>query len=147
MDIKILTFSELSTNQLYDILKLRQAVFIEEQKSIYSDIDGFDQSASHLCVYLNDTLAAYTRLREVNEGQTLKIERVVTAKAFRRRKLASIIMDIIMDKVVNADTHLQLFLSAQTDVIDFYRKWGFESEGEPYDDGGILHKDMWRIIN
>jgi len=37
------TFEELSKDELYALTKLRQQVFIVEQNSIYSDLDGYDQ--------------------------------------------------------------------------------------------------------
>lgn len=42
------TFEELSIHELYHILRLRSAVFVVEQKSIYLDADGKDLQAIHL---------------------------------------------------------------------------------------------------
>ncbi len=38
-------FDALSTHDLYDLLRLRQDVFIMEQRSLYADIDGRDPTA------------------------------------------------------------------------------------------------------
>jgi ElaA protein len=40
-------YSGLSVNDLHDLLAIRQAVFIVEQRSIYLDADEFDEYAHH----------------------------------------------------------------------------------------------------
>ena len=54
-------FSDLSTDDLYAILNLRQQVFVVEQNCSYLDADYFDQDAFHLLGYKNDHLVAYLR--------------------------------------------------------------------------------------
>lgn len=142
METQILTFDELFPSQLYAILQLRQQVFIEEQQSIYSDIDGLDQVAQHLCIWVDQRLVAYARIREVDGQKTVKIERVVTARDFRMRRLGTSIMDSLINHVKQHSGYTKISLSAQLEVINFYRQWGFEADGSAYDDGGILHKDM-----
>ena len=44
----IKTFSELTNNELYEILQLRSEVFVVEQNCIYQDLDGKDQKALHV---------------------------------------------------------------------------------------------------
>ena len=56
------SFESLTKNQLYDILNLRQKVFIIEQDCFYEDIDYFDQKAHHLLVYCNKNLIGYARV-------------------------------------------------------------------------------------
>ena len=41
-------FSELTLDELYRVLALREQVFVVEQKSIYQDADGYDFAAHHL---------------------------------------------------------------------------------------------------
>ena len=45
---KIKSFEELSIHELYEILKVRQEVFVVEQTCYYLDADGYDQKALHL---------------------------------------------------------------------------------------------------
>ena len=42
------TFDELGPHDLYQVLALRQRVFVIEQQCIYPDLDGHDQQAMHL---------------------------------------------------------------------------------------------------
>ncbi|MBC8144574.1 MAG: GNAT family N-acetyltransferase, partial [bacterium] len=58
-------FSELSVEQLYDALHLRELVFVVEQKCAYVDADGHDPRAMHLLGYTASavpSLVAYARL-------------------------------------------------------------------------------------
>lgn len=57
-------FSELSTLRLYQILKLRQDVFVLEQTCLYPDLDNLDQQSIHLLLIdeEDDLLFAYCRI-------------------------------------------------------------------------------------
>ena len=54
-------FSDLDTTELYELLKLRSAVFVVEQNCVYQDCDDKDQSSFHLLVYDQDELIASAR--------------------------------------------------------------------------------------
>ena len=47
-------FNELSTTELYEILKTRFEIFVTEQECIYQDLDDKDQDAIHVFCY-NDS--------------------------------------------------------------------------------------------
>lgn len=48
MEVKIKTFDELTTKELYEILKLRADVFVVEQNCIYPDLDDIDYRSIHI---------------------------------------------------------------------------------------------------
>jgi len=48
MNTVIKKFSELSTEEIYNILKLRSEVFVVEQNCVYQDIDEKDQKSNTL---------------------------------------------------------------------------------------------------
>ena len=50
MNTVIKNFSELSTEEIYNILKLRSEVFVVEQNCVYQDIDEKDKKATHLFI-------------------------------------------------------------------------------------------------
>ena len=62
LTFKVKRFEELSTIELYKILRLRAEVFIVEQNCIYQDVDDKDQNALHLIGYKNEEIVAYARL-------------------------------------------------------------------------------------
>jgi ElaA protein len=55
-------FDELSLNELYAILQLRNEVFAIEQQCLYPDLDNKDQPAFHLMGWQSGKLLAYTRI-------------------------------------------------------------------------------------
>lgn len=143
MPIQINTFSQLSTTELYAILKLRQDVFINEQQSIYADIDQLDGDSLHIQHFHKQQLTAYCRLRAVAQLNCYKIERVVTHPQHRGGGLGKLLMTAALEQINQTKTYMKVGLSAQLNVVDFYAGWGFVASGEPYDDGGIMHRDMW----
>lgn len=148
MNYSFYTFEQLDLQQLYAILRLRQNVFVLEQRSFYDDIDNLDQQAHHLCVFSDSQqLIAYSRLRVVGKGLTTgKIERVVVDTHSRGQKLAAKMMDKTLNFFRQQEQINQVQLSAQVDVVGFYEKWGFKIKGDSYDDGGIDHVDMFLAI-
>ena len=61
------SFDELKRDELYDILRFRQEIFVVEQKSWYLDADGLDQCSLHLLVLDKGTLIGYLRLTPPGE--------------------------------------------------------------------------------
>ena len=85
MEIEIKSFEALSVNELYELLALRNEVFIIEQNCVYQDLDGYDQKALHVLVRDNDELAAYARIFNsgincCNNGVTNKRSQLTFAK-------------------------------------------------------------------
>jgi ElaA protein len=138
-------FSTLNLAQLYAILKLRQDVFVLEQRSIYEDVDDGDQTSWHLCAWDADQLVGYTRLRAL-EQDGYKIERVVCAKAYRGRGLGHKLMQASLKKISSLAAGCEVTLSAQTEALAFYQAYGFVAQGRAYDDGGIEHMDMSLLL-
>lgn len=143
MQVSVYSFDSLSTNLLYEILMLRQQVFVIEQQSIYADLDDLDQTALHLCAMCPDSFAllGYTRLRFDDVARQAKIERVVIGKHARGKGIAKHLMQTCIDLCTKNQMN-EIKLSAQIEVLTFYESWGFNAVGEGYDDGGIEHKDM-----
>ena len=48
MEVSVKTFDELTTEELYQILRLRSEVFVVEQDCVYQDLDNKDQKALHV---------------------------------------------------------------------------------------------------
>lgn len=139
------TFEELTTEELYAILKLRQDVFIIEQDCIYPDADGIDLDSHHImCFDNNRNLMAYLRLiapGKVHEKYS-SIGRVVSSQKARGKGYGKSIMEfaILQSKALYPSHDIKI--SAQTYVIPFYKALGFEEVGEAYLEDNIPHKSM-----
>ena len=139
----IKTFGELSNEELYEVLKLRQMVFVVEQDCPYLDADDKDQESRHLLLYEGEDLIGYARL--LPEGLSYaghtSIGRVIVHPEHRRKGLGSKIMQLSIDGCREISS-LPIKLSAQVYALDLYSSMGFKAVGETYLEDGIPHQAM-----
>ncbi|PZO12046.1 MAG: GNAT family N-acetyltransferase [Leptolyngbya foveolarum] len=140
------TFGELSNAQIYDILAVRQQVFVLEQKCLYLDVDGRDREALHLlgnnCA---NQIVAYARLLPPNTRYAEpSIGRVLVVESARGTGLGRELVQRCLEKCELPYGDYSVKISAQVYLREFYQSFGFEGVGEPYDDGGIPHVEMVR---
>jgi ElaA protein len=128
------------TVTLYELLRFRQDIFVVEQGSPYPDLDGFDQDAWHLLLRLDGALAGYLRL--IPTPSTVRIGRVAVLAALRGRRLGHRLMEEALLFYRAQYPGLPVTLTAQTHLVSFYRSYGFEPTGEPFDDFGVAHVAM-----
>ena len=140
------TYQQLTTDLLYDILRLRQEVFGVEQSCAYLDLDGRDQYSLHLTGHDADgELVAYLRL--VEPGKRFpepSIGRVVTSRSVRRTGVGKVLMAEGVRKAAGMYPGQPNRISAQQYLERFYNSFGYVRAGEVYDEDGIPHVDMVR---
>lgn len=144
-----LDFGSIRGGDLYEVLRLRQEVFVIEQQCFYSDMDGFDQEAFHLLGWMEvegqRSLAAY--LRCIAPGikyPEMSLGRVLTSPAARGSGAGR---QLIAEGIRCAEAlhpgH-RIRIGAQAHLEKFYGSFGFQAVGEPYDEDGIPHLEMLR---
>ena len=137
------TFSELETEELYQILRLRSEVFVVEQDCIYQDIDNKDQNAIHLYYVDNDEIVAYTRIFKAGDYyENPSIGRVVVSKKERGKDLGKKIMIDSIEYIKQNIKGEKIELSAQKYLDKFYKDLGFYKIEEDYLEDGIPHQRM-----
>ena len=138
------SFDELSTEQLYDLLQLRQEVFVVEQQCLYLDIDGLDKKCLHFLGYVDEKLSAYLRVipAELHHSGNIAIGRVLSKINNRGSGIGVQMMQQTMDYLQLHFPNQTIQLAAQYYLQKFYEKFGFTTIGEPYDEDGIMHIDM-----
>ncbi len=140
-----LTFQELTLRQLYELLALRQEVFVVEQHCPYLDADGLDEQALHvLGVTAAGRLATYTRIlgpRADSEGK-VAIGRVVTAPFARGQGYGRELMEVSIHFAQKHHGAIPIKISAQSHLQAYYRSVGFKAIGEGYLEDGIPHIGM-----
>ena len=137
------TFSELDTEDLYQILRLRSEVFVVEQDCVYQDIDNKDRNAIHLYYKENDQIVAYTRIFKAGDYyENPCIGRVVVSKKNRGNDLGKKIMIDSMEYIKQNIKGEKIELSAQKYLDKFYKDLGFYKIGEDYLEDGIPHQRM-----
>ena len=141
------TFNQLTSTELYEILALRQEVFVVEQNCPYLDCDGKDQACWHL-LGRDETgrLMCYTRL--LPEGLAYKgyasIGRVVSSPLARGTGSGKLLMERSIDMCYHLFGNQPIKIGAQSYLLKFYEGFGFQSTGEEYMEDGIPHTKMIR---
>src|SRR5688572_8283319 len=139
-------FAELDTSTLYALLKLRTDVFVVEQRCAYPELDGRDAEPGtrHLWFERNRVPIAYLRLLSdvVGGTEVARIGRVATIKEARGQGLAGKLLVAALAAAGNKPC----VLDAQTEVAEFYEKYGFKPTGPEFVEDGIPHVPMRRDI-
>jgi len=153
----IKTFDELTSVDIYHILKARSQVFVVEQNCAYQDMDELDFDCLHMVAHQNEALVGYCRIippeyntlrSNLTDDEHLNtamsaIGRVLVLSAYRGQGLARQIM-------TQAITHCRkkygkkrpIIISAQTYLLSFYQSLGFVPEGDYYLEDNIEHVKM-----
>lgn len=133
-------FDELTTTELYELLRLRCDVFVVEQVCAYRELDGRDTEPGALHHWIADgpLIVAYLRTLAEPDGTT-RIGRVVTAPAARGRGLATVLVEH-----VGAMCGGRVVLDAQSHLATWYEHLGYVVSGAEFVEDGIPHVPMRR---
>lgn len=139
------SFEELSNAELYELLSLRQEVFVVEQDCPYLDADNKDKRSWHLLGRDNKRLVAYARIVDSGISYTeVSIGRVLTHASIRRSGVGIELMQQAI-AFINHELGTQpIRISAQLYLQAFYESLGFEYTGKSYLEDGIPHIEMLR---
>jgi ElaA protein len=141
MDVQVKRFEQLSTKELYDILKLRVDVFVVEQKCPYEEVDGKDLQAWHVWLQDEDGIEAY--LRVLDPGVVFPeaaIGRVIARK--RGQQLGARVLAAGIRTARERLHASAVRIEAQVYAKGFYEKAGFQAVSEPFLEDGIPHVQM-----
>ena len=134
---------DMSPELLYDLLALREAIFVVEQTCIYHELDGMDKIAQHLLVMRDDEVVACLRLLPPLENEhRVRIGRVAVATQWRSRGIARAMIKQAVEKARQDFPSSGVFLDAQTYLQGFYLSLGFKTCGDEFLEDGIPHIPM-----
>lgn len=121
---------------------IRLAVFVEEQRvPMEMEMDEFDSQCVHALAYSPAGEAIGTG-RLLPDGH---IGRMAVLKAWRGRGAGGAILQSLV-AAARARGDREVVLSAQAHAVPFYRKHGFAAEGDVYEEAGIPHQAMRRVL-
>jgi ElaA protein len=137
---KTKTFDELSTQELYQILRLRSEVFVVEQNCVYQDIDNKDHKALHLFGIVEGEIIAYSRLFKPGDYfEFSSIGRVVVAEKHRDKNFGHELIDQSILEINRRFNVQNITISAQLYLKKFYESHGFVATSETYLEDDIPH--------
>jgi ElaA protein len=135
-------FDEFVCDELYAVLALRQSILVVEQSSPYPDLDFVDQVADHLLVTHDDALIGYARCHGPLPGKACaSFGRLTVAGQYRGIGLGKELVSAILARLAKGSCP-DVLIGAQLYLEEFYERFGFTRDGEPYDDVGVLHVNM-----
>jgi len=139
-------FADLDVYELYEILKLRNEVFVVEQNCVFQDADSKDPYCYHLMGFVNNELGSYARIvpARVSYPQ-ISIGRVITKRTYRKTGLGKALMDKAIAECDRLFGPQVIKIGAQVYLKHFYQSFGFQQSGEPYLEDGIPHIEMTRF--
>lgn len=139
-------FDSLTLTELYNILALRESIFIVEQDVPYVDIDGKDLHCTHLMGYLDQELVAYLRIVPFGlfKENCFSMGRVVLKASLRGGSIAKTMVGLAIEHLDSIRNEQPIRISSQLYLKNFYSRFGFIAEGEPYIEDRILHIAMIR---
>lgn len=133
-------FNELSGDELYQILRLRSAVFVLEQQCLYEDIDQKDTMSMHYFIQVNQKIVSYLRILPPGvRYQEYALSRIATDSNYRHHGFAKAL-------IVEAIQQLKGYpirISGQAYLKSYYESFGFEVIKGPYLEDDIPHFEMY----
>lgn len=140
------SFSELSGDEVYELLQLRCSVFVVEQDCPYLDPDGLDQDAWHYLHREAGKLIACQRSLApgVAYDNASAIGRIVVAAPARGRGLSREMVQRGIEFNARRWPDHGIEISAQAHLRKLYESLSFSVCSEPYLEDGIPHLHMRR---
>ncbi len=121
---------------------IRFAIFVGEQNVPPGiELDDLDAKCMHAVAFDPEGKAIGTG-RLLPEG---KIGRMAVVKEWRRQGVGAELLEALVAEAARRG-HAEVVLSAQLQAAEFYREHGFTAEGKVYQDAGILHQDMRKVL-
>ncbi len=135
-------FNDLTTKELYQILQLRNEVFIVEQICPFQDLDDKDFKCFHLMGFDTDSqkILAYTRIVPAGISyEDASIGRVVTSVQARGEGIGKVLMQKSIELLEELYGGVPIRIGAQYYLKKFYESLGFQQVEEIYLEDGIEH--------
>ena len=146
MEISIKRFNELTVEELYDIISIREDIFVVEQTCIYLECDGKDKQAYHMIGREEGKIVSYLRILDPGvQCESVAIGRVLSV--IRRKGYASILLQEAISFIQkNYDCH-RIELEAQVYASSLYSALGFVQISDEFLEDGIPHIKMEYIYD
>jgi len=138
-------FEALSAQALYQILDLRNKVFVVEQQCIYLDTDYKDHDALHMSGWsIQGDLLCYCRILApgISFEKSSSLGRIITAPETRGTGLGKKMVDEAIRKTLELYPAIPIQIEAQSYLLRFYQNFGFNPIGKEYLLDGIPHHEM-----
>ena len=126
-----------------DAQAIRSAVFVEEQRIPKAlECDAADADALHVVVYNRLGGAVATGRLLSHQPGVAKIGRMAVQRVLRGAHLGQLLLQALLDAAAQRGER-EVLLHAQRSAEGFYRRLGFAPRGEPFEEAGMAHQEMF----
>lgn len=139
MKLVVKYFSELTTTELYELLKARMTIFVVEQNCVYQDLDDKDYRSLHVFFEDNGKVTGYFRAFFREDG-VVQLGRVLTLH--HGNGLGGKLLKEGIAQVRQKMDPRKIYIEAQCHAIGFYEHEGFQKCSEEFLEEGIPHIAM-----
>ncbi len=129
--------------ELNSAFSIRDKVFVIEQEvDPAEEYDEFEQSSTHFLAWLDDQPVGTARWRFTSNG--VKLERFAVLKEARGKGVGQALVGAVLSDIAATPETAgkQKYLQAQLTAMPLYSKFGFEKEGDIFDECNIPHYKM-----
>ncbi len=135
-----LTYKWIQNKDYTDCFKVREEVFVKEQKiSREEEYDGIDDKCQHIVAYINSEPIATGRI--VTKDNKHYLGRIAVIKKYRGEGYATGLIKEMISYLKQQNVN-EIYLSSQLYVKELYEKIGFKEFGDIYLDCNIEHVSM-----
>ncbi|KAF8622149.1 hypothetical protein AX15_007267 [Amanita polypyramis BW_CC] len=144
----IIAHSPDERQQCYNV---RINVFVHEQQfPLETELDDYEESAIHFLLRITSSLAPVGTIRvyKVPDVPYYKLSRLAVLREYRRfsfgRELIQALHEWVRNTAILAGQtgSVQIVSHSQIPVKGFYAKFGYQPEGEEFDEDGDPHQKM-----
>ena len=134
-------FHQLTTTELYEILKARAEIFVVEQNCIYQDLDDIDYRSLHIFYESEGKVIAYLRAFEKDSvAGIVQMGRVLTIT--HGIGLGGKLLKEGLSQIKEKMNPTSIYIEAQCYATGFYEREGFTISSDEFLEDGIPHVEM-----
>jgi ElaA protein len=135
-------FEQLTSRELYLIMRARSAVFVVEQCHVCLDADGHDEDALHVFGIEDRAkpmpIVAYARIHPGDaEDPHATLDKVLTSPAHRGDGTAEILIERALLAILERWPTRGVRVTAPVDLRSFYEQFGFRKTEGPFLERGV----------
>ena len=134
-------FNEITTRELYELLKARAEIFVVEQNCVYQDLDDQDYNGLHVYYEEDGKVLAYLRAFPKSKSDGIvQMGRFLTVT--HGIGLGGKLLNEGLQQIIDKMQPKEIFIHAQCYATGFYEKAGFKICSEEFLEDDIPHVGM-----
>lgn len=134
-NISVLSFQYDNEVLFSQARRIREEVFIREQKVPEELEYEHDESAQHYLLFHHGEAKATGRWRDTGTG--IKLERFAVTAEHRNKGYGTILLEKVLEDIIPKKQ--KIYLHSQITAVNYYLKAGFLCEGDIFYEAGIAH--------